>query len=159
MNRNHFFIAIAFVGVFVSYLFFSVNKNIQIYNNWVQMQDVNFVSLYFQQLDFFLGLSYALAVAFTVYAFFQFMILNKNCVGGVIGGITLTGLLYFLGCFLIGCCGSPMLVVYLGVFGSSVLGFTKPLVFIITLISVGIGYFWIKKKAKSPTKCSLKKSC
>ncbi len=121
------------------------------------MQDANFVLMYFQQLDFFIGLSYALAISFTVYAFFQFMALNKQCVEGVIGGITLTGLLYFLGCFLIGCCGSPMLVVYLGFFGSSVLGFTKPLVFVITLISVTVGYFWIKKKAKNPKKCNLTK--
>jgi len=66
-----------------------------------------------------------------------------------VGGVTLTGILYVGGCFLLGCCGSPMLTVYLSLFGSSFLGITKPLVATITTVSVVIGYFWIEKKSKS----------
>jgi len=157
MSRNRLFIIIAFISVFTLHLLFSVNKNMQIYNNWVQMQDVNFLSLYFQRLDFFIGLSYALAIAFTVYAIIKFIALNKNCLEGVVGGATLTGIIYFLGCFLIGCCGSPMLVVYLGLLGPKFLGFTKPLVFLFTIISVLIGIYWIKKKARTANSCCLPK--
>jgi hypothetical protein len=36
-----------------------------------------------------------------------------------IGGFSLTGFLVATGCFLVGCCGSPMLVVYLNLFGAA----------------------------------------
>jgi hypothetical protein len=36
------------------------------------------------------------------------------------------------GCFMIGCCGSPMLGIYLGIFGAKALSVGKPLM---TLVS------------------------
>ena len=55
------------------------------------------------------------------------------------GGITLVGVLMAGGCFLIGCCGSPMLAVYVSLFGSRALGVGKPLTALVTLVSVGCG--------------------
>lgn len=157
MSKNRFYVFVAFFCVFALHLAYSVNRSMQIYSDWVQMQNVNFVVLYFQRLDFFLGLSYALAVAFTVYAVTQFVSLNRNCLKGVVGGVTLTGAIYFFGCFLIGCCGSPMLIVYMGLLGPKFLGVTKPLVFLFTAISVLVGFYWIKRKAKSIDGCCLPK--
>jgi len=106
------------------------------------------ISLYFKKQESFLGFSYALAGAFTIYTLLKFLQNRKSGITGIVGGFTLTGVLYIGGCFLLGCCGSPLLAVYLGLFGSSFLGFTKPLIAIITTISVVIGYFWIEKKSK-----------
>jgi hypothetical protein len=85
------------------------------------------------------------------YAFLRLREGQAKGVAGILGGATLTGLLYFGGCFLIGCCGSPMLVVYLNLFGASVLGFTKPLVLALTMISIAGGYVWMERKVKTAT--------
>ena len=99
--------------------------------------------------DWWLGLSYALSAAFVTYAFLRLRSDRKAAGVGVAGGVTTVGVLYFAGCFLLGCCGSPMLVVYLSLFGSSFLGFTKPLVFVLTVISLGLAYLWMERRAKA----------
>lgn len=59
---------------------------------------------------------------------------------GAAGSIILVGVLMATGCFLIGCCGSPMLGIYLGIFGAKTLGIGKPLMAAVTVLSVGWGY-------------------
>lgn len=149
MRRKTFYPLTAFGLVFLFHAIFSIWKTTRISRQWVQIEDISLVSLYFKRQDFFLSFSYALAGAFTIYAILKFIQNRSSGVAGVLGGVTLTGILYFAGCFLLGCCGSPMLVVYLSLFGSSFLGFTKLLVAIITTISVVVGYFWMNKKSKS----------
>ncbi|NIA31624.1 MAG: hypothetical protein GWP06_17160 [Actinobacteria bacterium] len=106
-----------------------------------------------------LGISYALAGAFTIYAFLKFQSNRKKPgIAGMIGGLTLTGALYGGSCFLLGCCGSPMLAVYLGLFGPSFLGFTKPIILITTIFSLFIGFWWIEKKTKECS-CVDKDNC
>ncbi len=155
MRRKILYPLTAFVVVFILHATYSIWRAIQISKQWVQIEDMNFLLLYFARKDFFLGLSYALAASFTIYALLKFLSTGRRGVGGVLGGVTLTGVLYFSGCFLMGCCGSPLLVVYLSLFGSSFLGFTKPLVLILTVSSVIIGYFWIEKKTRMSTSCSV----
>ena len=98
--------------------------------------------------DWWLGLSYALSAAFVTYAFMRLRTGQKSGVAGVFGGMSLVGILYFVGCFLLGCCGSPMLIVYLNLFGASFLGFTKPLVFALTAVSIVLGYLWMEQRSK-----------
>lgn len=50
------------------------------------------------------------------------------------------------GCFLLGCCGSPMLGVYLALFGAKALGAGKPLMAGITLLSTGCGYWCLSRR-------------
>ena len=50
------------------------------------------------------------------------------------------------GCFLIGCCGSPMLAVYVTLFGSRALGVGKPLTALVTLVSVDCGYWCLSRR-------------
>lgn len=149
MRKKIFYPLVAFVVVFVLHAIYSIWQGIQISKQWFQVENINLLLLYLERQDYFMGLAYALAGSFTVYAFLKFLRNRKKGVAGVVGGVTLIGILYIAGCFLLGCCGSPMLVVYLSLFGSSFLGFTKPLVLMLTTISVVIGYFWINKKTKT----------
>ncbi len=134
--------------------FFLDSKSLEPNGNWAdataltQQTQLTGYELYFTDWEYFLGLSYAMAVAFTVFVFSRFKFDRNKGILGIFSGVTLSAALYTLGCFLIGCCGSPMAVVYAGLLGSSFLGFTKPIVFIITLISIGIGYRLMLKKPK-----------
>jgi len=149
MRKKTLYPLSAFVLIFLFHAIYSIWKVSQNLKQWVQLENISLLSSYLKQQDFFLGFSYALAGAFTIYTLLKFLQNRKSSVAGVIGGITLTGILYIGGCFLLGCCGSPMLAVYLSLFGSSFLGFTKPLIATITTISVVIGYFWIERKNKT----------
>jgi len=148
MRNKTIYPLIVFISVFFLHAIYSIWKSSQVSQQWFQIENMSSLSLYFKQQDFFLGFAYALAGGFTIYALLKFLQNRKSGVGGIIGGITLTGILYIGGCFLLGCCGSPMLAVYLSLFGSSFLGFTKPFIAIITTISVTVGYFWIARKGK-----------
>lgn len=106
-----------------------------------------------------LGISYALAIGFTVYSFLKISESHKRGVAGMLGGVTLTGFLYFGICFLTGCCGSPMLAVYLSLLGPPFLGFTKPLILASTTASIAASYYWMEKKAKNPCGCSVGEGC
>ena len=91
--------------------------------------------------------------AFTVYALMKFLERRRIGAAGVMGGLTLTGALYVGGCFLLGSCGSPMLAVYLSLFGSSFLGFAELLVLVLTTASVVAGFFWLEKRASTHSCC------
>ena len=119
-----------------------------------QQSQLSGYELYFRDGEYFLGLSYALAAAFTVFALSRLKIDRKRGALGLLGGVSLSTALYAFGCFLIGCCGSPMAVVYAGLFGSSFLGFTKPVIFIITSLSIVWGYWMMRRKPKGEC-CSI----
>ncbi len=91
---------------------------------------------YLERGDYWLGYSYALAAGFTAFGLARMVRRRRQAAASVAGGVTMLGVLYGAGCFLVGCCGSPMLAVYLSVFGASVLGFIKPIVAAVTTLSV-----------------------
>lgn len=102
---------------------------------------------YINEQDYYLGFSYALGVAFAAWAVSQFIKTRQAAMAtGAVGSVTFVGVLMAGGCFLIGCCGSPMLGVYLGLFGAKALGFGKPLMALVTLISVGWGYWYLSRR-------------
>ncbi len=144
--------ALAFLGVFMlhgGYLLWSASR-------WISVDNTSSLSLYLHQQNYFMGLSYGLAAAFTVYSFMRFTDGQRGGLGGTIGGLTITGILYFAGCFLLGCCGSPMLAVYLSLFGSSYAGFTKPIVLVVTIISIGLSWLWMQRKTRTANTLILK---
>lgn len=144
-----FYPSATFILIFLVHAVYSIWKPLGNPEECVQSENISPLVLYFNRQDFFLGFSYALAGSFTVYAFLRFL-QNRRCgVVGILGGFTLTGGLYIVGCFLLGCCGSPMPFIYMSILGTSFLKFTKPIIAVITTISVIIGYFWIEKKNKS----------
>ncbi len=73
---------------------------------------------------------------------------RRQAAASVAGGVTMLGVLYGAGCFLIGCCGSPMMAVYLSLFGSSVLGFIKPIVAAVTTLSVLLSTILIYRRTR-----------
>ncbi len=149
MKKSTFYALTTFGLVFLLHMILSIWRAPQICPQLGQIENIPLLSLYFKRQDFFLGFSYALAGAFTIYVLVKFLQNRSTGIAGVVGGVTLVGILYIAGCFLLGCCGSPMLAVYLSLFGSSFLGLAKPLIAAITTISVVIGYLWIEKKSKS----------
>lgn len=159
MKRKLFYPMLAFVVVFSIHAVYSIAATAHMTQQWVQMENVNPFWSYITRQDYLLGLSYAVAGAFTLYAVLQYSQGRKGSLTGVIGGSALTGLLYFAGCFLLGCCGSPMLIVYLNLFGSSFLGFTKHLTLALTITSVVIGYFWMERKTKAASSCCEGNKC
>lgn len=146
MTKKRVYPAAAFILAFLAHAFYFGWKTLRSADPCAQSADVPLAAAYFGQQEYFLGFSYALSAAFTVYALLKFAADRKRAAAGVAGGLALTGGLYAAGCFLLGCCGSPLLAVYLGFLGASYLSFAKPLVAAITLLSVIGGYLWLEKK-------------
>jgi hypothetical protein len=146
------FIIIAAFVITLSIHFLLDSASLEPNANWAdatelsQQPQLTGYELYFIDGEYFLGLSYALAIAFTVFALSRFKFDRSKGIVGIFSGVTLSAVLYAFGCFLVGCCGSPMVAVYAGLFGSSFLGLTKPIIFIITLFSIGIGYWMLQRK-------------
>lgn len=153
----------AFALVLTLHASYFVVQGNKLAERWAMTNETNYLELYVERSEYLIGASYALAIGFSVYALLRFLESRKAGLAGLVGGVTLTGVLYIAGCFLLGCCGSPMLAVYLTLFGSSFLGFTKPLTFGLTLAAVAVGYFWMsskggcasgaQKKISSATEC------
>ncbi len=95
-----------------------------------------------------LGASYALSAAFTAYALPIFRENRRKAAAGAVGGLAAMGVLYAVGCFAIGCCGSPMLPIYLSLLGGKVAGIGGPMMFGLTLASVGIGFLILGKRTR-----------
>lgn len=100
---------------------------------------------YFKQQDYFLGFAYALAFAFATYALTQLKRNRKRAAAGAVAGFSLGSLLLAGGCFLVGCCGSPMLAVWLSLFGAKAVGLAKPLIAALTALSVAGGYVCLRR--------------
>ncbi len=119
---------------------------------------------YLETQGYWLGYSYALSLAFATAALRRYRE-KRYCSAKTLalGGVTLTGFLALAGCFLVGCCGSPMLVIYLSLFGAWFLPLAKPLVAVVTTISI-IGAWWWMKRHQPPadptlTASSCNKGC
>ena len=98
--------------------------------------------------EYWLGLSYSLAGAFAAFCLARAIRMRRESLAAPAGGLALGGVLWATVCFLTGCCGSPMLPVYLGLLGPKFLGVTKPLAFGVTLLSIAVGYAWMLKRAR-----------
>lgn len=92
--------------------------------------------------SYWLGYSYALSLGFAAFALSRYLRNRQRSAGqSALGGIGLSGFLAVAGCFLIGCCGSPMLAVYMSLFGASFLPFAKPLVAGMTTAFIAISWW------------------
>lgn len=96
---------------------------------------------------YFLGLSYASACAYAATSFRRYrerrLCSDRNL---ALGGITVSGFLALAGCYLAGCCGSPMLGVYVSLLGPWFLPWTGPLTLGLTLGSLASSWFWMTKR-------------
>jgi hypothetical protein len=143
---------LAFLAVFVAHALYSGFWAASAPSGWADL-DISASAtgplglwVYWREQDYFMGFSDALGAAFATWALSRCIFFGQGravAAGAAVGSITLVGVLMAAGCFLIGCCGSPMLAVYLGLFGAKALGLGKPLTPLITLVSVSCGYWCI----------------
>ena len=107
------------------------------------------IRTYLESQELWLGLSYALSLGFAAF-WLGFYREQRFCSARTltVGGVTLSGALAVVGCYLLGCCGSPMLAVYLGLLGPSFLPLTGPAVLALTASSLAIACWWMKRVAR-----------
>jgi hypothetical protein len=144
---------VVFAAVFAAHFGWHAWREAEAAAKWMPVDGIERSSAwarYAERQDYYLGYSYALAGAFTVFAWLLAVRQPRREAGGVVGGLTLMGGLWAAGCFLIGCCGSPMLTVYLSLFGASFLGFVKPIVAGITTLSVALSGWVLVRRARRP---------
>lgn len=101
---------------------------------------------YLDSGSYWLGLSYALALAFAATALRRYREQHLCAARNVaIGGVSFCGGLVVGGCTLLGCCGSPMLGVYMSLFGSWFLPLTRPMVAAVTALTVAGSWAWLNR--------------
>jgi hypothetical protein len=115
---------------------------------WVVLpQETSHLRNYIETQSYWLGYAYSLSIAFATVVLRRYR--ESRC--GIsrnlaVGGVTFSGLLVASGCFLIGCCGSPMLVVWLNLFGVKFLPLAKPFVAFLTTITLGAAWWWMERR-------------
>jgi hypothetical protein len=154
---------IAFVGIFVAHTLYSCSVAASPPSGWddygVSGNQDQLLGLetYWRGQDYFISFSYALGGAFATWALTHCVFPGRarRAVAGVAAGsLTLVGALMASSCFLIGCCGSPMLAVYIALFGAQAAGIGKPLTALVSLASVGCGYWCLSRRLARGNVCS-----
>jgi hypothetical protein len=104
---------------------------------------------YLETESYWLGYSYSFALAFAAVALRRYRE-DRSCgaKNAAIGSLSFSGFLAVAGCFLLGCCGSPMLVVYLNLFGAGFLPFARPLVAALTTLTILGAWLWMERRSK-----------
>lgn len=126
-------------------------------NRWatvLPVEESSWMVRYVEGQSYWLGYSYALSLAFAAVAFRRYR--EKNSFSGktlALGGVTFSGFIAFAGCFLLGCCGSPMLAVYLSLFGAGFLPLAKPLIAALTTGFVVISWWWMSRSKSESQRC------
>jgi hypothetical protein len=140
----------AFVTVFVGHVLYLRYLTSGMQKDWADNfnPSVNFWQSYLVSQDYFVSFSYALSASFAVWATARFVYSRRRAAAvGAFGGFSFVTFLAAAGCFLIGCCGSPMLPIYISIFGSHAAGAGKPLMALISLLSIGGGYLYVRRTA------------
>lgn len=141
---------VVFVAVFLGHVFYLRYLTSAPQKDWADNFNsaTGFWQSYIINQDYFVSFSYALSASFAVWATARFVYSRRQAAAvGAFGGVSLVTLLAVAGCFLIGCCGSPMLPIYLALFGSNAAGIGKPLMALISLIAIGGGYLYVLRKS------------
>jgi hypothetical protein len=100
-----------------------------------------------------LGLSLATAAGFVAFWLKRPCKTRKQAVKGAGGGLAMATFLHGIGCFLLGCCGSPMLAVYVGLLGPRFAGLTGPINFGLTVLSIAVSCVWLKRRDQARCSC------
>ena len=112
-------------------------------SRWIAAPDgLSWWQTYMAAGNYWITLSQALSIAFAAVALRRWHERRSpNARRMALGGVTFSGLLAAGACFLVGCCGSPMLTVWASLLGASFLPAAKPL---LALLTVGMlaGAWW-----------------
>ena len=117
-------------------------------SRWVALDDErSWFQTYLEVQSYWLGYSYALSFGFAAVALRHYRE-HRSCGTRnlAIGGATFSSVLAVAGCYLIGCCGSPMLVVYLNLFGAAFVPLAKPLVAALTTVTIAGAWWWMSRR-------------
>lgn len=109
--------------------------------------DPSWLGHYMEAQDYWLGFTYALSFAFAATALRRYR--EERFCGArtlAIGGVTLSGFLAVAGCYLLGCCGSPMLAVYLSLFGATFVPLAKPLVAAVSTTVILLAWIGLSRR-------------
>lgn len=99
--------------------------------------------------DVFIGLSLAVGVLFTCCCLRRyFYTRSRGAVAGAVGGTAAITGVAAAGCFLTGCCGSPMLIVYAGILGFQGGEIPKWGIAMVTVILTGSSWWWLTRTGK-----------
>jgi hypothetical protein len=126
-------------------------------NRWatvLPVEEFSWMVRYVDGQNYWLGYSYALSLAFAAVAFRRYR--EKSSLSGktlALGGVTFSGFIAFAGCFLLACCGSPMLAVYLSLFGAGFLPLAKPLIAVLTTVFVATSWWWMSRSKAENQLC------
>jgi hypothetical protein len=109
----------------------------------------SWLARYIDGQHYWMGYVYALSLGFAVVAVRRYLE-DRSCRARnfAIGGVTFSGFMSVAGCFLVGCCGSPMLGVYLSLFGAAFLPFAKPLAAGICTLLISGSYLWLRRMSQ-----------
>lgn len=118
----------------------------------VDVSGGSWLTRYLEGGNYWLGFSYGLSLGFAAVALRRYRE-GRFCAARnvAIGSVTFSGALSVVGCYLLGCCGSPMLAVYLSLFGAAFVPLAKPLVAGVTLLSILLGWWWMNRRALAPS--------
>ena len=95
---------------------------------------------------FWVGASYALVGCFIILALGKFRERRREALAGAAGGSLMAGGIYAFGCFMLGCCGSPMAVVWLSFLGGRYANLGGVFLFLLTLLSTSAGFWMLNRK-------------
>lgn len=130
-------------------------------SQWIEIEsNVSWWEKYKAAQEYYLGFSYSISFAFTAFAFRLYQKkISCNSSKFAFGGLGLSGGLAVAGCFLVGCCGSPMLVVYSSVLGMKYVNLAKPFIAGVTTLITILCWIWLKKNADKTDKDQSNDSC
>lgn len=138
-----------FLGVMaIHYFWIGYSPFEEAQTQWVEIDtDLGLWQRYISAQEYYLGFSYALSFAFTAIAFRSYREKSFcNTSKFAIGGLSFSGGLAVAGCFLVGCCGSPMLIVYTSLFGMKYASFAKPFIAGLTTLIIICSWLWMRKQ-------------
>lgn len=143
-------LAVFFSAGLVHYLwtgFFPEGDPVQ--DRWLAVSsaaNISWFARYVETDSYWLGLSYALSLSFAASVLRRYRE-QRVCTTRrrVVAGVSLPAFVAAAGCYLIGCCGSPMLAVYLSIFGARFLPLGKPLIALLTAIFIATAWWWMNR--------------
>lgn len=107
-------------------------------SRWAEVSPLGFgerFSNYFDAGGFWLGYCYGVAAGFGLWSVLDWLMRRRQGVLAA-GGVTFSGAIAAFACFMTGCCGSPMLGVWIGIFGAASAPFLGPAAALLTTVSV-----------------------
>lgn len=120
-------------------------------SRWMTLEPQGFaerLGVYATTGGVWLGYCYGVAAGFGLWSALSWY--SRRRAGfAAAGGLTLSGAIAAFACFMTGCCGSPMLAVWVGLLGAAAAPWLGPAAALLTTVSVAaVGYgMWRRSKA------------